>query len=55
MATVKKLVVSLPKELLRRIRKEVPKGGISRFVGEAIRFYLAMHEQKEAIEAGFGA
>jgi len=54
MATVEKVSVSLPKDLVEEIKNNIPEGQFSRFVGEAVRFYRAMRRQKEAIESGFG-
>lgn len=50
-----KMSVTLPRELVREVKKLVPHGKASAFFTEALQHYLAVHKQNSALKKGFGA
>jgi hypothetical protein len=50
-----KVSVTLPKDLVTRIRSIAVQGEVSSFFTEALEYYMAFQKQRSALEKGFGA
>ena len=49
-----KMSVTLPEALVSELRSQIPRGEVSAFFTEALKYYLAFQKQQLAIEKGFG-
>ena len=58
MTATEKITLTLPKDLLESVREMAPQRGISRFVGEALEYFIAArrrHALRERLKAGYMA
>jgi metal-responsive CopG/Arc/MetJ family transcriptional regulator len=56
MAATEKVTLTLPKGLMDTVREMAPQRGISRFVGEALEYFIAAHRRqalRERLRAGY--
>jgi metal-responsive CopG/Arc/MetJ family transcriptional regulator len=50
MAITEKVTLTLPKDLMENIREIAPRGGYSKFVAEAIEYFIETKRRKELRE-----
>ena len=56
MAVTEKVTLTLPKGLMETVREIAPQRGISRFVGEALEYFIAARRRqalRERLKAGY--
>ncbi len=56
MAVTEKVTLTLPKGLMKTVREIAPQRGISRFVGEALEYFIAARRRqslRERLKAGY--
>ena len=56
MATTEKVTLTLPKGLMETVREMAPQRGISRFVSEALEYFIAARRRqalRERLKAGY--
>lgn len=56
MATTEKVTLTLPRDLMESVREMAPQRGISRFVSEALEYFIAArrrHALRERLKAGY--
>ena len=56
MAATEKVTLTLPKGLMNTVREIAPQRGISRFVGEALEYFIAARRRqalRERLKAGY--
>ena len=56
MTATEKVTLTLPKDLLESVREMAPQRGVSRFVGEALEYFIAARRRyalRERLKAGY--